>query len=131
VRNAAPAGLTQFLGVRLTEEELRELDEYQRSRGIETRSDAVRTLVRESKERAVPPLRLPASVMHQIEELVEDGWAHTEEEALNLLTTMGMETVSRVHTEGVPALRGAARNLRDRHQARRSATHKGREYLER
>ena len=131
VRNAAPAGLSEFLGVRLTAEELRELEEFRRSRGIETRSDAVRTLVRESGERAVPPLRLPASLHHQIEELVEDGWAHSEGEALNLLATMGADAMSRLHTEKIPAMRGEARALRDRRAARRGASHKGREFLER
>jgi hypothetical protein len=131
VRSAAPAGLTQFLGVRLTEEELRQLDAFQRARGIATRSDAVRILVRESQERAVPPLRIPTSMQHHIRELVEDGWANSEEDALNLLATMGAEAVSRLHTERMRALRGAARELRDRRQSRRGAENEGREFLER
>jgi hypothetical protein len=131
VRNPASAGLTQFLGVRLTEEELRELDEFQRAREIGTRSDAVRTLVRESRERAVPPLQLPVSVMHQIEELVEDGWAHSEEDALNLLVNQGMKAFSQLHTQELLALRGASRALRERRQARRSASREGRGFLER
>jgi metal-responsive CopG/Arc/MetJ family transcriptional regulator len=131
VRSAAPTGLSQFLGVRLTDEELRQLDAFQQARGISTRSDAVRTLVRESQERAVPPLRIPTSMLHHISELVEDGWANSEEDALNLLATMGAEAVSRLHTERMSALRGAARDLRDRRQSRRSAERGGRELLER
>jgi hypothetical protein len=131
VREAASSGLTRFLGVRLTDEELRQLDEILTARGIKNRSDAVRALVREAFEAAGPAPKLPLSVQRELEEVVEDGWAHSEEEALTLLTTMGFQELSRLHADRVPALRGAARAARERHVDRRKADREGRGLLER
>jgi hypothetical protein len=131
VRSATPNGLSAFLGVRLTDEELRQLDDFQRLRKIETRSDAVRTLVREAVGGAEKPSFLPLSVQRELEEIVEDGWARSEEEALTLLTTLGFQELSRLHADRVPALRGAARATRERHLARRKAAREGRGLLER
>ena len=131
MRRPAPAGLTGFLGVRLTDEEMHRLDDFQQARKLPTRSDAVRALVLETKEHAPPPPALPLSVQRELEEVVEDGWARNEEEALTLLTTMGFQELSRLHAERVPALRGAARATRERHLARRKADHEGRGLLER
>jgi hypothetical protein len=131
VRTTTPTGLTQFLGVRLTDEELHQLDEFQRSRGIATRSDAVRTLVREAQEKAPAGPTLPLSVQRELEEIVEDGWARSEDEALTLLATFGFQEFSRLHADRIPALRGAARANRERHLARRKADREGRGLLER
>jgi len=131
VRTTTPSGMTQFLGVRLTEEELRDLDEFQRTRKIATRSDAVRTLVREAREKAPTAPTLPLSVQRELEEVVEDGWARSEDEALTLLATFGFQELSRLHADRVPALRGAARANRERHLARRKADREGRGLLER
>jgi Ribbon-helix-helix protein, copG family len=131
VRTAATPGLTQFLGVRLTDEELRQLDEFQRARGIATRSDAVRKLVRDAAEVAPPAPPLPLTVQRELEEMVEDGWARNEEGALTLLATLGLQELSRLHADRMPALRGAARASRERHPARRKADREGRGLLER
>ena len=131
MRTAAPGGLSLFLGVRLTEEELRQLDEFQRARKIGTRSDAVRTLVQEASGGPSSAPALPLSVQRELEEIVEDGWARSEEEALTLLTTLGFQELSRLHADRVPALRGAARATRERHLARRKASREGRGLLER
>ncbi len=129
MREATPGGLTRFLGVRLSEEETRRLDEFRAARGIENRSDAIRVLLRESSEAAKPAAKLPLAVQQEIEELVEDGWAHDEEGALTLLATMGMQELSRLHTDRLPALRGAARAARDRRDSRRKADREGRGLL--
>ncbi len=131
MREAAPTGVTRFLGVRLSDEEARRLDEFRRNRGIESRSDAIRALLRESEGTARPAPELPPTVQHEVEELVEDGWAHDEEGALTLLTTLGMQELSRLHADRMPALRGAARSHRDRHLSRRKADREGRGLLER
>jgi hypothetical protein len=131
VREAASSGLTRFLGVRLSEEESRLLDEFRHVRGIENRSDAVRALLRESSASGRPAAKLPPTVQQEILELVEDGWAHSEEGALTLLATLGMQELSRLHADKVPALRGAARSARDRHLTRKKADREGRGLLER
>ncbi len=129
MRKDALPGLTQFVGVRLTEEELRHLDEVQRSRGLGTRSDAVRALVRAAAAPAAPELPLPPSVAREVEEMVEDGWAREAGEALTLLATLGYQEFSRLHSEGSSALRGAARASQERHRARRKADREGRGLL--
>lgn len=131
MREAASSGLTRFLGVRLSEEESRLLDEFRHARGIENRSDAVRALLKESSAAATPAAKLPPTVQHQVREIVEDGWAHDEEGALTLLATLGMQELSRLYADKVPALRGAARAARDRHLSRRKADREGRGLLER
>jgi hypothetical protein len=129
VRNAAEVGLSQFLGVRLTREELDRLDEFQRARGIATRSDAIRTLVREGAEKAPAAPALPLSVQRELEEIVEDGWSQSEGEALTLLTTLGFQELVRLHVDRASALRGAAREARERHVTRRKASREGRGLL--
>ncbi|MGI0055603.1 MAG: ribbon-helix-helix domain-containing protein [Thermoplasmata archaeon] len=129
MRKDAPPGLTQFVGVRLTEEELQRLDEVQRSRGLGTRSEAVRALVHDSGSPASAELPLPPSVVRELEEMVEDGWAREAGEALTLLATLGFQELSRLHSEGSSALRGAARASRERHQSRRKADREGRGLL--
>jgi hypothetical protein len=131
VRSTASPTLTQFLGVRLTDEELRRLDEFQRTRRIGTRSDAVRRLVLEAREKPTEAPALPLSVQRELEEIVEDGWARSAEEALTLLATLGFQELSRLHADRVPALRGAARATRERSMARRKADREGRGLLER
>jgi hypothetical protein len=125
-------GLPRFLGVRLADDELRNLDDFQRRSGSATRSDAVRALVREfARPREELAATLPVSVRAEIEELVEDGWAQDEEAALALLVAFGLREFTRLHAERVPALRGAAQRLADRRRARRRAEGAGRRLLER
>jgi hypothetical protein len=132
VRSATPTkSASYFLGVRLTPEEVERLDRFQRSRQVGTRSEAVRLLVRQTA--GVPPLSadLPVSVRAELEDLVEDGWARTIDEAVTLVATLGIQELSRLHGERLPALRRAAREMAGRSERRRRADREGRELLDR
>jgi hypothetical protein len=131
VRSAQTSSLPYFLGVRLSEEELRQLDEIRRSLGAASRSETIRRLVRAGASPATPESPLPLSVAHELAELVEDGWASSEEGALSLLVQLGLEQFTRLHAEQVPALRGAARGLSERSGARKRADRTSRRLLER
>jgi hypothetical protein len=131
VRNPPSPRTGYFLGVRLTEEELRRLDDVGRARGTTSRSQTVRELLREAMEhRVAPGPSLPATLQNALEEVVEAGFAANEESALTLLATLGLPQL-RLQAEHVSALRGAARELADRRKARRRAARTGRELLER
>jgi hypothetical protein len=132
VRSAAPASSTSyFLGVRLTTEEVEALDRFQRDGGISTRSDAVRALVRRAGQISPKGPEFPVSLRVELEDLVEDGWANTLDEALTLVATLGLNELSRVHAERVPSLRRAAREAGDRARNRRRVDREGRGLLER
>lgn len=132
VRSATPTtSASYFLGVRLTPEEVERLDRFQKSREVGTRSDAVRMLVRQSTGDVPPAADFPVSVRAELEELVEDGWARTIDEAVTLVATLGIQELSRLHAERLPALRRAARETAGRSERRRRADRKGRELLDR
>jgi len=127
----AQALADQFLGVRLTSEELSALDRFGKSQGLAHRSDAVRYLVKaaEKSPRATP--ELPVGLITQLDELVEDGWAKDLDGALTLVLTLGLAELSRLHTERLPALKRAARSGAEKRAERRRAEREGRGLLER
>ncbi len=122
---------TQFLGVRLTSEELDRLDRLRQTLESPTRSDAVRALLRAADRLSEPRLELPAAIEAQLEEVVDDGWASDREGALTLLLNLGLSELARVHAERLPGLHRRARDLGDRSSARRRADREGRGLLER
>jgi hypothetical protein len=132
VRSATPTkSASYFLGVRLTPEEVERLDQFQKSREVGTRSEAVRLLVRQSTEAPTAPSAFPVTVRAELEDLVEDGWARTIDEAVTLVATLGIQELSRLHGERLPALRRAARETAGRSERRRRAEREGRELLDR
>jgi hypothetical protein len=132
VRSATPTTSTSyFLGVRLTPEEVERLDQFQKVREVANRSEAVRLLVRQSITPSPAPLEFPASLQGVLEDVVEDGWARTIDEAVTLVATLGLQELSRLHSERLPALRRAARETAGRSERRRRADREGRELLDR
>jgi len=132
VRSATPTkSASYFLGVRLTPEEVERLDQFQKARAADTRSDAVRLLVRQSTETAAPAVEFPVSLRGELDDVVEDGWAHTLDEAVTLVATLGLQELARLHGERLPALRRAARETAGRSDRRRRADRQGRELLDR
>lgn len=132
MRSATPTkSASYFLGVRLTPEEVERLDQFQKSREVATRSDAVRLLVRQSIEVPPEPVEFPVSLRGELEDVVEDGWTRTLDEAVTLVTTLGIQELSRLHGERLPALRRAARETAGRSERRRRADREGRELLDR
>ena len=132
MRSATPTkSPSYFLGVRLTSEEVERLDQFQKSREVATRSDAVRLLVRQSIAPPRAPLEFPVSLQGGLEDVVEDGWARTIDEAVTLVATLGLQELSRLHAERLPALRRAARETAGRSERRRRADREGRELLDR
>jgi O-succinylbenzoate synthase len=130
VRNArADAPATRFLGVRLTSEEESLLDGFQRDHGISTRSDAVRALVRSASEPQAGSVSVPPTLMGELEELVENGYARDLEGAIALVTSLGLTELARTHSERLPALRERARSVKDRREGRRRADREGRGLL--
>jgi len=130
VRNArddAPA--TRFLGVRLSLEEQSLLDEFQREHGLSTRSDAVRALVRTASGPRRESVELPPTVLGELEEVVENGYARDLEGAIALVASLGLSELARTHSERLPALRERARSVKDRREGRRRADREGRGLL--
>ena len=128
-RSAASAD--RFLGVRLTSEELDRLDRYRELSGTETRSDAVRTLVRLADRTEAETPELPPTVRAELEQLVEDGFARDLSAALQIALTLGLQEYARVYAERLPALRRAARETVNRRTSRRQADREGRRLLDR
>ncbi|MGA7924250.1 MAG: hypothetical protein WCA77_09780 [Thermoplasmata archaeon] len=127
----SPSSTERFLGVRLTADEVDKLDRFQRAQGLATRSDAVRALVRVAEVARPEGLELPVTLRAQLETIVEDGWASDAEGALTLAVHLGLNELSRLHGERLPALRRAARDVGDRQTRRRRAAREGRGLLER
>ena len=126
-RDDAPA--TRFLGVRLSSEEQSLLDEFQRTHGLSTRSDAVRALVRTAREPRVESVDLPPTLRGELEEIVENGYARDLEGAIALVTSLGLTELARTHSERLPALGAHARSVKDRREGRRRADREGRGLL--
>ncbi len=128
-RAQAPA--TYFLGVRLTSEEESLLEKFRTDHKLSNRSDAVRALVRDATEARAPATELPATLRNELEELVEDGYAHDAAGAMVLALTLGLRELARTHTEHVPALRHHARSADERRTGRTRADREGRGLLRR
>ncbi len=126
-----PGATTRFLGVRLSEEELSLLDRLRDDRSFENRSDAIRALVREGAPPSRTAIDLPTTVLNELEELVEDGYAHDVHGLLDAIVALGLKEMVRTHTESLPAMREHARAVRDRRANRRRADREGRGLLER
>lgn len=125
------AAAERFLGVRLSAEELAALDLWKERSGSPTRSDAVRALARLAAH-ATPDLpELSVSLRTELDEVVADGFARDVASALEVVVTLGLQELTRVHAERVPALRRAARDAADRRKARRTADREGRGLLDR
>ena len=130
MRNARASALaTRFLGVRLTSEEESLLDSFQRDHGLSTRSDAVRALVRTASEPRPSSVELPPTLLGELEEIVENGYARDIEGAIALVTSLGLTELSRTHSERLPALREHARSVKERREGRRRADREGRGLL--
>jgi Arc/MetJ-type ribon-helix-helix transcriptional regulator len=125
-----PSQPTQFLGVRLTPEEIDRLDRLQRELESPSRSDAVRALLRAADRISTPRLELPAAIEAQLDELVDDGWAASRGEALTLTLSLGLSEFAKVQSERMPALHRRAKDLGDRSRSRRDADREGRDLLE-
>jgi Arc/MetJ-type ribon-helix-helix transcriptional regulator len=132
VRTArAEAPATHFLGVRLTAEEESLLEKFRTDHGLANRSEAVRALVRGATEPRARTTELPATLRNELEELVEDGYAHDEAGAMVLVLTLGIRELARTHTEHVPNLRENARSASERRTGRTRADREGRGLLRR
>lgn len=127
-RSTVPAD--RFLGVRLTQEEVERLDQWREQSGTETRSEAVRALVRLSERTAAETPELPPTVQAELEQLVEDGFARDVPAALDTVLTLGLQEFARVYAERLPALRRVARDNADRRTSRRRADREGRRLLD-
>ncbi len=132
VRNArADAPATYFLGVRLTAEEESLLEQFRTDRKLANRSEAVRALVRGAVTPRPLESGLPATLRNELEELVEDGYAHDVAGAMVLVLTLGLRELAATHAEHVPTLRDHARSARERKSGRTRADREGRGLLRR
>lgn len=127
----APSPPTQFLGVRVTLEELDRLDRLRRSLEVPTRSDAVRALLRAADRISEPRLEVPAAIDAQLDELVDDGWAGSRDEALTLALNLGLSELAKIHLERLEGLHRRAKDLGAKRRARRDADREGEGLLER
>jgi hypothetical protein len=120
-----------FLGVRLTAEEVEQLDRFRIRSGSSTRSDAVRALVRESEKVGAGASEIPVALLAKLEEVVEDGWVSNLDGAVSLLLTLGLSEFTRLHADQLPKLRRTARDGADRRRDRTQLDRKGRGLLDR
>jgi hypothetical protein len=120
-----------FLGVRLTAEEVEQLDRFRNRSGSSTRSEAVRALVRDSEKVGAGATEIPVALLSKLEEVVEDGWVLDLDGAVSLLLTLGLSEFTRLHADRIPKLRQAARDGADRRRDRNQLDRKGRGLLDR
>jgi len=120
-----------FLGVRLTAEEVEQLDRFRTRSGSSTRSDAVRALVRDSEKVGTQASEIPVALLAKLEEVVEDGWVTDLDGAVSLLLTLGLSEFSRLHADRLPKLRQTARDGESRRRDRTQLDRKGRGLLDR
>jgi ribbon-helix-helix CopG family protein len=120
-----------FLGVRLTAEEVEQLDRFRSRSGSATRSEAVRALVRDSEKVGAGVSEIPVALLAKLEEVVEDGWVLDLDGAVSLLLTLGLSEFTRLHADRIPKLRQAAREGADRRRDRTQLDRKGRGLLDR
>jgi hypothetical protein len=126
-----PPRSDHFLGVRLTAEEVEQLDRFRTRSGSSTRSDAVRALVRESEKVGTQASEIPVALLAKLEEVVEDGWVSDLDGAVSLLLTLGLSEFSRLHADRLPKLRQTARDGESRRRDRTQLDRKGRGLLDR
>ncbi|HEV2519051.1 MAG TPA: hypothetical protein VGX00_00310 [Thermoplasmata archaeon] len=126
-----PRPAERFLGVRLTADELEQLDRHGVSIGSPNRSETVRALVRGVQGPSSERPELPPSLRGELDVLVEDGWATDEGAALTAVLALGLQEFARTHAERIPGLRQAARASAERRKARKTADREGRGLLER
>ena len=118
--------------MRLTDEEERRLDEFQRTRAIASRSEAVRLLLAEARKEPPPDaLELPPTRRRELEVLVEEGFFSTVQAALESALETGFAELLRTHRDGIEALRRNARAAHREKDERRRADREGRELLRR
>ncbi|MEM0129217.1 MAG: ribbon-helix-helix protein, CopG family [Thermoplasmata archaeon] len=130
MRSAERTGAaSRFLGVRLSEEEDRRLEEFRQALGVANRSEAVRALVRGAEAERPGAVDLPVTLRAELQELVELGYAHTESEAVTLAITVGLAEFARQRTERWRELRSHARDLAARRRGRARADREGRGLL--
>jgi hypothetical protein len=120
-----------FLGVRLTAEEVEQLDRFRTRSGSSTRSEAVRALVRDSEKVGAGATEIPVALLSKLEEVVEDGWVLDLDGAVSLLLTLGLSEFTRLHADRIPKLRQAARDGAERRRNRSQLDRKGRGLLDR
>ena len=140
-RVQSPERLGLFLGVRLSSEEAEALDRWVRAGKFRSRSDAVRHLIRGADPEALVPTSgspkkdrpgpgtVPVSLMALLEEMVEDGWANSLDDALSKALDRGLTELAVDHGERLRKAREIARELRDRRTARRKASNRGERLL--
>jgi Arc/MetJ-type ribon-helix-helix transcriptional regulator len=121
----------RFLGVRLSSEEDRRLEELVVERKLESRSDAVRALLREAPVERPALVELPATRRAELEQLVEDGYFSTVASAVEYALEAGLRDLVTNHRDGLAELGRRARELRERGARRRRADREGRELLRR
>lgn len=119
----------RYLGVRLSSEELEQLDRYQVRSTSPTRSDAVRALVRASDRPAPGGLELPVTTLAKLEEIVADGWVKDLDGAVSLVLGLGLNEFGRLHAERLPRARQVAREAADAKRNRDEIDRKGRGLL--
>ncbi len=124
-----------YLGVRLTEEELRSLDALVQQNGWAHRSEGIRQLLRRaaggptgSAPSAGVPLEVPVSLARELQREVDDGWARSPEEALANALDRGLAELARLRQERQAQRREVARELERSEKERKEAAREGRRY---
>ncbi len=132
----APPRAPGYLGVRLSDEELRILDDLVSRRGFAHRSDGIRRLLHEAAEAPTtarapargPSLPVPVSLARELDREVDDGWALSPEEALAKALELGLGELARQRNERRTRSRETSRQLQREETDRKEATREGRRY---
>lgn len=115
--------------MRLTADEESRLERFRSDRELNTRSEAIRALLRDAVTSRVRAPELPVTRLRELEELVEDGYFTSVESALESALEAGLRELVATHRDGLPELKRRSRELRERGDRRRRADREGRGLL--
>jgi hypothetical protein len=121
-----------LVGVRLSEDELLLLERLVISWGLSTRSEVLRELIRRGGELPSPgkeSLELPPTILANLEEMVEDGWADSLHDALVRTVDRGLSVLSEEYSTRGAQSREAAHAVHARRAARKAAERRGMDYI--
>jgi hypothetical protein len=121
-----------LVGVRLSEDERFLLDRLAILWGLSNRSEVLRELIRRGREFPSPgqeTLELPPTLLTNLEEMVEDGWANSLNDALARTVDRGLSVLSQEYAARGEQSRQVARAAHERRAVRKASERKAMEYL--
>lgn len=121
-----------LVGFRLSADEARTLDKLVESWGTKTRSEALRVLLHNAAKFHQPSdeaFELPPTLRTELENLVEEGWAHEIRSALAMVVNRGLDGLSEDVRRRADTMSQRAHELKTRRTQRRENAQRGQKFL--